>query len=188
MLMLMKKFMLIGLLLAGQAGAQAAQDTPASTNPLDVTKYKDIAEGKVLPTPATVAALKAQAEALVAGDKCQEALPQLELWSTQANWLANLIAGGLEPFYSASSSARKDLSSATISVLAPYEREANSYKTQRNVATIMRAECLVKLNKPNEAAAVYLRALDLISASDTTSWSRATRGLYKLIGMPDPAF
>lgn len=183
----MKKHLLLAFALTASA-ALAQTNSTAESNPLDVSKFKDIAGGSTLPNPGSVAALKASAESLVGGGKCQEALPVLEKWATEANWIANLTAAGLEPFYSATSSKRNSVASATISVLARYEESANNYKKERNLATVMRAECLVKLNKANEAAAVYARALDLIDSEETVLWSRATKGLYKLIGLAEPAF
>lgn len=184
----MQKFaLLIFGLVAVSATAQTATP-PTNTNPLDISQYKDIADGKALPTPQSVAAMQTQAEALVNAGKCQEAIPVLELWATQSNWLSNLITAGLDPFYSASYTNQKNVPSSTLNALAPYETQSNQYKMQRNLATVIKAECLVKLARPNEAAAVYARALDLINYSESALWNRATTGLYALIGVTPPKF
>ena len=94
-----------------------AQQTPVDTNPLDLTKFKDIAAASSLPTVTSVKNARANAEKLFDSEQCNaDALAE---WGKQANWLSNLMASGLEPFYSASSSDRKGVSGTTLDVLAP---------------------------------------------------------------------
>lgn len=183
----MKKILMLAMLVGGVALAQAVTPTPPSTNPNDISKFKDIAEAKSLPTIQTVAASRQQAEALFNNGKCQEAVPALETWATQANWLSNLIASSLEPYYSASYDDRKKISYNTLDALIPFEKQSNQFKSDRNLATVMRAECLAKLGRNNEAVAVFARALDLISIDEGVLWKRAAQGLNALIGQSGPA-
>ena len=62
-----------------------------------------------LPTIDLVTYLKNQAIETFESGNYEEALPLLEEWAKQANWLANLISGGLEPYYSASYDNRKNI-------------------------------------------------------------------------------
>lgn len=172
----------LAALVFGVSTLALAQSAPAD-NPLDISKYKDISSASSLPTPASVTTLKTNAQALVTADKCADALPVLEAWAQQANWMANLVTAGLQPFYSSSANDRRSLDLKAYDVLTPMERMSNEYKDERNLASVMRAECLVKLNRPGEAAAVYARALDLISLTNRPMWLRATNGLYRLIGL-----
>lgn len=183
----MKKLILLALAVSAPAFAQTppAQTSP-STNPNDLSRYQDIARGQNLPSIQAVANTKARAEALLAQGNCAQALPVLEAWATQANWLSNLLAAGLEPFYRAPSDERRAVPRARLDQLIPVENAANNYRADRNRAMIARADCLVRLNRPNEAAAVYARALDLIPASDTAAWDQALKGLYTLIGVRWP--
>ncbi len=178
------RLLVLGLLLSASA---VAQTTAPSTNPSDISNFKDIASGSSLPTVASVNALKTQAESLVSASKCTEALPVLAEWATQANVLSNLLIAGMEPYYSSTSSERNGVSLLPIlEVIVPYEKLANDFKKDRNIATVMRAECLASTGKPNEAAAVFARALELISLSEKSTWNRAATGLYKLIDQPAP--
>lgn len=152
---------------------------------LDLSEYQNKLSELGLPTLDSVNELKNNAIQTFESGNYEEALPLLEEWAKQANWLANLISGGLEPYYSASYDDRKAFSyTKQIKLLVKYENTANDLKTQRNHSLVMQAECLYHLGNKNEAAARYMKALDLIEIDDWKWWVRAANGLYEIIGVP----
>lgn len=177
--------MLVGFVSLSASHTSAAAQAP---NELDTTEYAEQVEEYGIPTRESVAALGEKAKALFdAGDYAQ-AEPALAEWAHQANWLSNIIVRGLEPFYSAGYDDRKAFPAARIRLISPYERMANEYKTDRNHALVMQAECLVRTNQPERAVSVYMKALDIISVKDWEWWNRAANGLYGLVGVaPIPA-
>lgn len=160
-----------------------AQDVDTFPSTDDLGRFQELVELGLIPSQAAVdREAEAARTAFEAGD-CQAALPLLESWARNANWLANLIRQGLEPYYSAGYDERNDLPSSRIRPLVPFEALSNGYLAQRNEAMVSRADCLVKLGDPVEAIAVYSRALDLISIQEWELWQRATNGLYSIIGV-----
>ncbi|HLW06014.1 MAG TPA: hypothetical protein VKY45_00505 [Marinilabiliaceae bacterium] len=151
---------------------------------LDLSQYQDKVSELGVPTLDSVTGLKNQAIQTFESGDYEQALPLLEDWAKQANWLANLISGGLEPFYSASYDDRKEFPYSKISILVSYESTANDLKTQRDHSLVMQAECLSHLGNKKDAVARYMKALDLIGIDDWEWWVRATNGLYEIIGIP----
>ena len=88
------------------------------------------------------------------------------------------MSSGLQPFYGASFDDRKGFNTSSLAV---FEERANGYKEKRNRAIVMQAECLVKLDQKEEAAAMFSSALGLITIDDREWWTRARLGLYTLI-------
>ncbi|NLM31082.1 MAG: hypothetical protein GX216_11815 [Methanomicrobiales archaeon] len=170
---------LLLLLPASKVAAQKPDD-----NPFDVSVYQEEISALGVPTTKEVEDLAAKAKQLFESGNYEEALPALQEWARKANWLANIVSGALEPFYSASYDARKQFPYDKVKNLTPYESAANRLKLDRNHAMVMQAECLVKLDKPTEAVGIYLKALDLTDIEDWTWWTRALNGLYRIIGMP----
>ena len=140
---------------------------------LDVsTTAEKIAELGV-PTVDTVKELKSKADNLWNAENWAEAAEAYETYAAKANWLANLITKGLEPYYSSSSDDRKSVPSAMLTKLAIYERMANNYKSERNRAIMRRGICYYKLGDYANALTYLSKALELIPASDTDIvWSR----------------
>ncbi|MEA4884927.1 MAG: hypothetical protein VB144_14960 [Clostridia bacterium] len=50
----------------------------------------------------SVKAIADHAKAVFASGRYEEAIPLLQEWAKKSNCLANMISGGLEPFYNAS--------------------------------------------------------------------------------------
>lgn len=151
---------------------------------LDLSQYQSKISELGLPTFDSVSELKNKAIQTFESGNYKEALPLLEEWAGQANWLANLITGGLKPFYSASYDDRKKFPSSNLAKLFVYETLANVLKTDRNHSLIMQAECLYYLGNKSDAVARYLKALELTHTNDWEWWVRAINGLYKIIGVP----
>lgn len=153
-------------------------------NPFDTSVYQKEISDLGVPTTKDVEDAATKAQQLFESGNYEEALPALEEWARKANWLANIISGALEPFYSASYDARKSFPWSRLNLLTSYERTANRLKSDRNHAMVMQAECLVKLGRTTQAVGIYLKALDLIDIGDWDWWVRALNGLYSIIGVP----
>jgi hypothetical protein len=109
---------------------------------------------------------------------CTKALPVLEELARHSNWLANLIAGGLEPYYRASYDAKKHTS---VSQLVGFETLSNSYKSKRNKAMVMQADCQLALGRKEAGVALLMRSLELISVDERPLWDQARTRLYQVI-------
>ena len=164
------------------AGLACAQEASAEADPFDLSEAQRLVEEYGVPKQGRVDVLGTQAEELFSQGNWAEALRALEESARQANWLANLIVAGLEPYYGASYDDKKGFSSSKIMELATFETLANKYKEKRNHAMVMQAECHVKLGDTESAVSYYYRALDLIGIDDPW-WDRARTGLYELIGV-----
>ena len=173
--------LIISVLLLGVNVCVFGEETEDS---LDLSQYQDRMLELGLPTIDLVTYLKNQAIETFESGNYEEALPLLEEWAKQANWLANLISGGLEPYYSASYDNRKKYPYSKLSKLVIYERTANDLKTQRDHSLVMQAECLNHLGNKKEAVVRYMKALELIDIDDWKWWVRAANGLYEIIGVP----
>lgn len=165
------------LCISSCAGAET-QDAP-----FDLSEYQSRIDELGIPTMASVREIADQAQAAFANGQHEEAIPLLREWAKKANWLANMISAGLEPFYNASYDAQKSFSLSRITVLGVYEGIANELKTQRNHAFVLEAECHVALQHPNDAVSLYMKALDLLDVKDWDWWLRAANGLYSIIGV-----
>lgn len=158
-----------------------AQDATKSSDPFDLSGQQKQIEEVGIPTKSSVDALEAEARDLFNQGNCEDAIPLLVTYAKRSNYLANLISGGLEPFYSASYDDRKSFRISTIPGLASYERQANNYKRKRNIAFAMQGECLIKMGKYEEAVPVLVKALDLIDIDSTEWWKRSLDNLYSVI-------
>lgn len=174
-------FVFVWAVLIGSLAFAQQEEDP--TDPTDLGQYQGLIEQSDLPTVELVASLREQAISAVEAGECEAALDVLDQWTTQANWLANLLAQSLEPFYDASRDDREGFSGARIGSLVIYEKMSNDYKLQRNEGMVMKAECLVDLGETRQAAATYGRALDLIDIDNWDLWVRAMNGMFALIGV-----
>jgi tetratricopeptide (TPR) repeat protein len=182
--MLKKSLWLIVLLsictLCVSSGTIFAEDK--ASDALDRTLYQNQIKEYGIPTKELVDQLGVKAAQLFDAKDYKNALPALQEFEKQSNWLANLISSGLKPYYSASYDDKKSFSNAKLQALIPYERLSNDLKMRRNRTMVLEAECLVCLGNYKDAVSVYLKSLDLIDIKDWEWWARAQQGLYKLIG------
>lgn len=151
-------------------------------NPFNIRATSRKIDEHGIPTPAHVAELELQAKALLDTGDCEAAVPALEEYAKQANWLANIVAAGLEPFYRASYDDRKKvIRRPSARALTKYEDLANQYKQKRNRAMVMEAECLVEIRRREEAVGLLMNVLRLIPVDDDEWWTRARNELYNVI-------
>jgi tetratricopeptide (TPR) repeat protein len=158
---------------------QQKSDLSKQGDPFDLSRSREKIGKFGLPTVTRVADLENKARVLYAANNWREAGIALDRFAREANTLANLISSGLEPYYGASYDDKENIKG--LGALAAYEKLANDYKTKRDRAMVMQAECLILTGQKEEAAALLLRALDTISADDRDWWDRARNKLYALI-------
>lgn len=174
--------MLVTVIILGSALTPGfAQVTEA---PFDLQEYTTMIDELGVPTMSSVKAIKDQANAAFESGQHEAAIPLLQEWARKANWLANIISAGLEPFYNASYDKTKNFPLNRMTMLLVNETSANSLKRDRNHAMIMEAECLVALGRQDEAVSLYMKALDLVNVDDWEWWVRAANGLYAIVEVP----
>ena len=162
--------------------ASYAEDA-AETDPFDLSSLESKVEELGIFTKADVDAIEVEARALFNADDCQAAIPVLADYSQKSNWLANMIAASLDPYYGASYDERKDYPHSKLSALVPLETMANEYKTKRNIARAMEAECHMKLGDNDKAIPILLKTLDLLDISNEVWWQRTRKNLLSIIGV-----
>lgn len=178
---IMKRVLLIAaFVLLNTVCAQVQPATPPA-DPLDPTPYLIQIERDGVPTPTVVQKLKEIAVALFEAGNFKDAIPALDAHRKSANWLSNLIAAGIEPFYSASVSDRRNIPGSVLDTLVPFETLSNNYKLDRDHSSVMLAEAYAKVGDKSRAIATYLAVLDIISVKDRVWWDRARLGLYALL-------
>lgn len=155
---------------------EAAKKEP---DPFDVTTLQKRMDDIGIPTPTTVQQLEAKATALAKESKWQEAAEAYDALAKNANWLANLIRAGIEPYYNASYDERKSYNIKDSDVKR--EEQSNDYKNKRNQAMVAQAECFIRLNDTKRAMPILIRALELINIKDSELWARARKDLYSII-------
>ena len=179
-------------LLLGCVSVSLAEETDEKTT-VDTTFDFSEQEAKIkelgVPTVSSVADLKKVADDLWNAKDYIAAADAYATYAKQANWLANLITAGLEPYYGASYDNRKNFSFSGFKKgtnykhdLAAAERKANSYKTERNRAMLREGLCYYNLGQYEIALPLLIKALDLIDIEDTDNWQIGMNALYDIIG------
>ena len=167
----------LGCLTVASCSYTHAQTAPSVDDPFDLSATDAKVEELGIPTTQTVSQLEKRATELFTSESWADAESALDEYARQANWLANLIAAGLEPYYN--SSARRGFDPR----VAVFEDLANEYRAQRDRAIVMRAECFSNLAQTEKAASLLVGALDLINIDNEELWIRARDQLYSIIGV-----
>lgn len=160
-----------------------AQDKASDDDPFDISSTTEKVAELDVPTISDVDTLENSAKQLFNAENCTEAIPILEEYAKKANWLANLISSGLDPYYGASYDDRKDYPYIKLKPLIPYESLSNKYKRKRNIAIAMHGECLAKSGDKAKAVSYLVKALDLIHIDNEGWWKRTRENLYEIIGV-----
>ena len=180
----MKRYLLIAVALCSISGVGIAQTQDKSKQtPFDLSADDKINKDIGITTKEEVDQLGTKAFAIYDAGKYQEAIPALEEYAKKSNWLANLIAKGVQPYYNASYDARKRINPADLEPLVAFEKKANGYKRNRNHAWVMQADCYYKMGDKLRAAELATRALNLIEVEDIEWWAKARNILYSVIGI-----
>lgn len=157
-----------------------AQDKEAS-DPFNLQESSSKVNELGVITKSDVDQLEDDVKELFSAGKCDKAAPKLEEFARKANWLANIIASTLDPYYGASYDDRKEYPYSKLQPLIPLESLANDYKKKRNIAIAMRGECLLKQGDLETAVPVLMKALDLIELDNEAWWKRTRENLLKAI-------
>lgn len=150
-------------------------------DPFDLSASASKVEELGVITKPEVDALEEKAKELFNAGNCKAAIPVLIEYTKKSNWLANMIAATLDPYYGASYDDRKAYSYDKLKPLIPLENLANDYKKKRNIAFAMQGECLVKTGDSKGAIPVLLKALDLIDIDNDVWWERTRNNLLQVI-------
>lgn len=182
----MKKLFIFLFFLLGTI-TLSAQEKEESSNiladdPLDLSAELKKIEELGVPTLALVDEMKVKADNLFENQQWEEAAAAYEEYAKKANWLANILSTYLEPYYSASYKKRDAISLKRLNQISPFERKANQYKEERNIAYVKMGICKKNLGDTKTAAALLLRALNIIDISQTEYWDMATEALSEIIG------
>ena len=183
---LMTLFLIPCILIGCIISACAEEETPTTTdNTFDLSSEQQKIAELGIPTVSSVATLKSNADALWEAKDYSNAAVAYANYAEQVNWLANIISGGLEPYYGASYDDKESFSVWSFGgdySLISAESTANSYKGERNRAMVYEGLCFYNMNDYESALPLLLKALDLIEISDTTNWQLAMNALYSIVG------
>ena len=150
---------------------------------LDISAETKNIEEYGIPTPLSVSQLRSEAYDLWYAQDYKNAVKKFDELKESSNYLANLIKGGLEPYYNKSYDAHID--SSYIENLVEYENLTNNYIRVRNDAYVKEALCYYKMGDEITALPLLLKALDLLSVYDYSNWTDARNALYDIIGVTD---
>ena len=181
----MKRFFLL-LSLAIISVSAFAQDKnkeqSKENDPLDISAELQKVSDLGILTVETVALKKEKADILYVEEQWSDAIDAYLDFARDANWLSNIIAQCLEPFYSASYDDRKNVSLTFLNKWRPYENTANDYKRQRNRAYIRVGLCFKKLGDIEKAVAYLYKGLDLVDMKSSEDWNAAVEALTEIVG------
>lgn len=181
----MKKMIRLLLLVAVLATCMAAA-AEAATDEFDVSADAAKVSELGIPTISSVSTLKENADSLWKAGDYQAAAEAYSLYAKNANWLANLIAAGCEPFYDGTSDERTSFyrnSKDLYNTVAKGESTANKYKAERNRAMAYEALCYYNLGDYTTAVPLLTKALDLIEIDQVEYWELCTNALYDIVGL-----
>ncbi len=140
-----------------------------------------------IPTVSSVAELKSKADSLWDAGDYQAAAEAYSIYAKNANWLANLIAAGCEPYYGGTEDEQESFyawnKGGLFDTVAEGEKQSNSYKSERNRAMVYEALCYYKLGDYVTAVPLLTKALDLIEIDEFSYWGLCANALYDIVGL-----
>lgn len=180
----MKKYLIAAccILISVYASAQTEKTTNSSDDPLDVSKLVEQIEKYGVPTISAVDEMWTKAKALYDTQDWKGAAEAYEKYAKHANWLANLLAQCVEPYYGASYDDRKNISYTLLKQYIPYETASNKLKGNRNEAYVKMGLCYKHMGDVNRAVTFLHKGLDLLDIEQTTIWSEAASALAEIVG------
>ena len=161
-----------------------AETTDEADSEFDLSEEQQRIEELGIPTVSSVATMKAEADELWNNKDYEAAAIAYSEYAEQANWLANIISAGLEPYYSASYDDRDNWypDELSFTALATAETTSNSYKSERNRAMLYEGLCYYYLNDYESALPLLINALELIEIEDEENWGLGMEALYSIVG------
>lgn len=158
----------------------------ATDDELDISADAAKVEQLGIPTISSVNELKKKADELWISQDYANAATAYSEYAKQANWLANLIASGCDPFYGGTKDERSSFYSsnkALFNIVSKNESTANSYKAERNRAWTYQGLCYYHLGDYNAAVPILIKALDLIEIDQTEYWDLCVKALNDIVGL-----
>ena len=166
------------ILFAGTAALCAQESDPTDVSAL-LSELGEIG----LPTIESVESIGNDAHAYFEAGNWEDGADAYAMLAKNANWLANLIRSGLEPYYSASYDERDDFPYSKLRPLVPIETLSNAYVRIRNEAMVKEGLCYGHLSDNLKAVSVLYKALDLIDIENEALWAEAREALFEIIGV-----
>ncbi len=155
------------------------EDKKKNEDPFDLTTTQKEIATLGIPTKSSVESLETKALELYRSQKSQEAIDALDIYARNVNFLANLVAEGLQPYYNQRGSVPPH--GVNLSELGKFENLANELKKKRDRAWIMEGECYYAMGDKAKAVALLETALDHMNSQDVELWTRARELLYQII-------
>lgn len=152
-----------------------------TADPLDLSKEMEQIDKYGVPTIAAISEMKTKADALYEAKSWKEAAVAYEVYAKNVNWLANLLAQCVEPYYSASYDDRKNTSYSTLKPFIPFESKANECKENRNRSYVKIGLCYKNLGDIKNAVAYLHKGLDLLAVGDLVYWTMAKDGMAEIL-------
>ena len=171
------------ILFIGASCISAQASEQATTDPTDVSAILSELDDIGLPTVEAIELLKKEAYAHYENKNWELAIEAFSKLAKNANWLANLIRSGLEPYYGASYDERKEYPYSKLRPLVPIETISNGYIRLRNDAMVKEGLCYANLSENSKAVSLLYKALDLIDIENEELWTEAREALFKIIGV-----
>lgn len=150
----------------------------------DLSEEQDMISELGIPTMSSVFDLSEKADGLWDAEEYKNAADAYATLAEQANWLANILSAGLEPYYSADYDDRKDFSPQKIDIsdLVVYETASNTFKSERNRAMLYEGLCYYNIGDYEMALPLLIKALDIIEITDEENWELGMQALYSIVG------
>ncbi len=179
----MKRNLIIVFLtcLCASVFAQTKEEPKAKDDPMDISRQLEMIEKYGVPTIANVDEMKKKADALYEAKSWKEAVTAYEAYSKNVNWLANLLAQCVEPYYSASYDEKNRFSIFKIKSIVQFERKANECKANRNIAYVKMGLCYKNLGDTKNAVVYLHKGLDLLGIDETEYWALARNAMAEII-------
>jgi hypothetical protein len=181
----MKLNLLLAILLSQTLSLIAQTTEPKidnTTDPLDVSMQKEQIEKYGIVTMGSVSEMKTKADALYDSESWEQAAAAYEIYARNVNWLANLLAQCVEPYYSASYDKRKATPISAIRPYIPFENKANECKENRNRAFVKMGLCYKNIGDLKNSVAYLHQGLELLDVEDKTYWKMAADALAEILG------
>lgn len=180
----MKKNLLLAILIFASFNliAQTIETKKEISNdPFDVSIQKEQIAKYGIPTLKTVEEMKTKADALYDAESWEQAAAAYEIYAKHVNWLSNLLAQCVEPYYSASYDDRKATTYSALKPFIPFENKANQCKMNRNEAYVKIGLCYKNLGDFKNAVTYLHKGLDLLSVDDLLYWTLAKDAMAEIL-------
>lgn len=150
----------------------------------DISEYQIVEAGEEMLTLQLLEKHEVEVRALFDSGDCSSALPEIAIFSDNANRLGNIIRQGVEPFYDASRDDQETLArDPKFNEMINAETTANILARKRNEFWVMEAKCLLSNGDTNAAVNQLYRALEYIDGKEERElWAEARNLIWGAVG------